>query len=121
MKDGLSRKAALLLSVCVAAAAIGFLLLRSPLRTVYPQDGVAVYLEEMTGERLDLNTADETALASLPGIGTVKAHAITEYRDSCGGFTSVEQLLEVPGIGPATLEKLQELVTVGPANDQKNG
>ena len=121
MKETISRRAAILLTVCVLAAAVGFLLFRSPLRTEYPQDAVAAYLEKATGEKLDLNTADETALASLPGIGSVKAHAITEYRAACGGFSSAEQLLEVPGLGPATWEKLRELVTVGPTAEMENG
>ena len=121
MKDGHGRRTAFILTVCVMAAAVGFLCFRSPLRTAYPQDDVAAYLERVTGEKLDLNTADETALASLPGIGSVKAHAITTYRDACGGFSSVEQLLEVSGIGPTTLEKLRELVTVGSAEYRGNG
>ncbi|MFW1677535.1 ComEA family DNA-binding protein [Pontibacter sp. JAM-7] len=56
-------------------------------------------------EPVNLNTADVATLASLQGIGPAKAKAIVAYRNQNGPFTSVEQLLEVKGIGNATLEK----------------
>jgi competence protein ComEA len=59
---------------------------------------------------VDLNTADETALDALPGVGPVIAGRIVEWRTKNGNFTSVEELTEVPGIGEATLEKLRPLV-----------
>ncbi|TCW26685.1 ComEA family DNA-binding protein [Dietzia cinnamea] len=61
---------------------------------------------------VDLNTADAAALESLPGIGPVTAAAILAWRSANGVFTSVDQLVEVDGIGPATLAKLRPLVTV---------
>ena len=61
---------------------------------------------------VDLNTADAAALESLPGIGPVTAAAILAWRSANGAFTSVDQLVEVDGIGPATLAKLRPLVTV---------
>jgi len=61
---------------------------------------------------VDLNTADEAALDSLPGVGPATAAAIIEHRDRIGGFTSVEQLLDVRGIGEAKLDALRDLVTV---------
>ncbi|WP_287029145.1 ComEA family DNA-binding protein [Pseudomonas sp. UBA6310] len=55
---------------------------------------------------VNLNTADaETLQRELSGIGLVKAKAIVEYRDAHGPFASVDELLEVKGIGAATLEK----------------
>lgn len=65
------------------------------------------------GGLVDLNTADEAALDTLPGVGPVTASAIVAWRDDNGGFTSVEQLREVDGIGPKTYEQLAPLVTVG--------
>jgi competence protein ComEA len=59
---------------------------------------------------LNLNTADETALDALPGVGPVIAARIVEWRTKNGNFTTVEELTEVPGIGEATLEKLRPLV-----------
>jgi competence protein ComEA len=61
---------------------------------------------------LDLNTADEAALDALPGIGPSTAKAIVEHRARIGRFTSVDQLLDVRGIGAAKLEQLRPLVTV---------
>ena len=61
---------------------------------------------------VNLNTADGPALESLPGIGPATAAAILEHRAKVGRFTSVEQLLDVPGIGEAKLDALRDLVTV---------
>lgn len=64
------------------------------------------------GEVLDLNTATVQQLDGLPGVGPVTAAAIVAWRDANGRFSSVDQLAEVDGIGPARLEKLRPLVRV---------
>ena len=61
---------------------------------------------------VNLNTADQAALEALPEIGPVTAQAILAWREEHGGFTAVQELLEVSGIGPATLEAVAPLVTV---------
>lgn len=61
---------------------------------------------------LDLNTATAEQLDALPGVGPVTAAAIVAWRDKNGAFTSVDQLGDVDGIGPARLEKLRALVRV---------
>lgn len=61
---------------------------------------------------VDLNSADQVALETIPGVGPVTATAILQHRTEIGGFESVEQLLDVTGIGPATLEALRPYVTV---------
>ena len=61
---------------------------------------------------IPLNSADQAALETIPGIGPVTATAILEYRDQIGAFESIDQLLEVSGIGPATLESIRPYVTV---------
>jgi competence protein ComEA len=61
---------------------------------------------------VDLNSADQAALETIPGIGPVKAAAILTHRDQIGSFDSVEQLLDVTGIGPATLEAIRPYVSV---------
>lgn len=63
---------------------------------------------------LDLNAASTADLDRLPGVGPATATAIVRYREQHGPFTSVEQLGEVPGIGPAKLDTLRPLVTVRP-------
>ena len=61
---------------------------------------------------VDINTADQAELESLPGIGTVKAQAILDYRNVHGPFDSIEELLEVEGIGEKLLEKIQDYVII---------
>jgi competence protein ComEA len=61
---------------------------------------------------VDLNQADQAALETIPGIGPVKAVAILEYRAQIGAFSSLEELLDVSGIGPATLESMRPYVTI---------
>lgn len=69
-------------------------------------------LDAPQGGSVDLNTATTEQLDALPGIGPVTAAAIIAWRDANGRFTSVEQLGDVDGIGPARLEKLRNLVHV---------
>lgn len=64
------------------------------------------------GDVVNLNTADEAALEKLPGVGPATAAAIIAHREANGPFTSVEQLLEVDGIGPGKLDKLKDKATV---------
>jgi competence protein ComEA len=61
---------------------------------------------------VDLNVASVEELDALPGIGPVTAAAIIAWRDANGRFTSVDQLGDVDGIGPARLDKLRDLVRV---------
>ncbi|ACJ74549.1 hypothetical protein H17ap60334_08088 [Thermosipho africanus H17ap60334] len=66
---------------------------------------------------IDLNKADLEQLMSLPGIGTVKAKAIISYRQAHGNFNSIDDLINVTGIGPSTLEKIRDYVTVSKTNE----
>ncbi len=61
---------------------------------------------------INLNTASKTDLIQLPGIGEVLAERILEKRKELGGFTSVEQLLLVKGIGEKKLGRIRGLVVV---------
>ncbi|HEY8486030.1 MAG TPA: helix-hairpin-helix domain-containing protein [Limnochordales bacterium] len=65
---------------------------------------------------LDLNSADEGSLVRLPGVGPVLARRIVEFRRAHGPFQRVDDLLEVPGIGPAVLEKVRSRVRVEPSS-----
>lgn len=61
---------------------------------------------------VDLNSADAAALDALPGIGPVLAERIVAWREENGPFTSVDELGEVSGIGPAVLADVRDLVRV---------
>ena len=61
---------------------------------------------------VNLNTADGGQLESLPEVGPVTAASILSWRDEHGGFSSIDELLEVDGIGEATLAKIAPHVTV---------
>lgn len=67
---------------------------------------------EDAGGPIDLNTADATELEALPGVGPAIAQRIVEHREKNGAFASVDALLEVSGIGPATLEEIRAQATV---------
>jgi competence protein ComEA len=62
---------------------------------------------------VNLNTASEDELDGLPGIGPTTAAAIVSHREKVGPFTSVDDLLDVRGIGTSKLESLRDLVTTG--------
>lgn len=86
-----------------------------------PAEGeAAVALERSTSAGpasagpIDINRADTAALDELPGVGPATAAAIVAHREEHGPFTSVTALQEVPGIGPAKLERLRDLVRIGP-------
>ncbi len=64
------------------------------------------------GALVNLNTADQVALESLPGVGPVTAGSILAWRSEHGGFSSVDELLEVDGIGEATLADIAPHVTL---------
>jgi competence ComEA-like helix-hairpin-helix protein len=68
--------------------------------------------EKVLTKALDLNKADAVQLSQVPEIGAKLAPAIVAYRQSRGGFGSVEELLNVPGIGTKKLERIREWVYV---------
>ena len=61
---------------------------------------------------VNINTADKKTLASLPGIGEVKAEAIIKYREAHGKFQSAKDLVKVKGIGEKTVKKLSKEISV---------
>jgi competence protein ComEA len=62
---------------------------------------------------LDLNTASAQSLEELPGVGPSTAAAIVRTRESRGPFLTVQELLEVPGIGETKLSQIEPFVRVG--------
>lgn len=67
-----------------------------------------------SGALVNINTANSEELQTLPGIGPAMAQRIIDYRQENGAFESIEELVNVKGIGAATLEKLQNFVSIGP-------
>ena len=69
-------------------------------------------------EPIDINTATASELEELIGIGPTLAQAIVDYREQHGPFSSVEELLEVSGIGEGKLGGIRDNITVG---EEENG
>ncbi len=63
---------------------------------------------------VNINTATLQELDALPGIGPTTAQNIITYRQQHGPFQHIEDIMNVPGIGPATFDRLSSLITVGP-------
>lgn len=84
-----------------------------PVKVEPAQSAVTQPAQAAVSAMVNLNTADAAMLErDLIGIGQVKAQAIVQYRDANGPFTSVDELLEVKGIGAATLEKNRARLTL---------
>ena len=68
--------------------------------------------QAMAASKVNLNTATQEQLESLPEVGPVTAQAILAWRTEHGAFTAIDELMEVDGIGPATMEQLEPWVTL---------
>jgi competence protein ComEA len=76
-----------------------------------PATAPASPVEQIT--RVNINVASAEVLQKeLSGIGAAKAQAIVAYRDEHGGFTSVDEMIEVKGVGKALLEKNREKLSI---------
>jgi competence protein ComEA len=71
-----------------------------------------------TGEiivgRVNINSATALEMDALPGIGPTVSQAIIDYRLQNGPFLFIQDIQNVPGIGPATYDKIKDYITVGP-------
>lgn len=65
-------------------------------------------------ELININIASQAELESLPGIGPTTAQKIIQYREQNGPFLTIEDIINVPGIGPGTYERIKDLITIGP-------
>lgn len=64
------------------------------------------------GDKVNINTADEAELETLPGIGPSKSAAIIEYRSTTGPFKAIEDIQSISGIGEKTFEKLKDKISI---------
>jgi competence protein ComEA len=67
-----------------------------------------------SSELININTASQDELMSLPGIGRTTAQKIIQYREQNGPFVNTEDIINVSGIGSGTFERIKDLITVGP-------
>ncbi len=63
-------------------------------------------------DRININTATPSELESLDGIGSVLAQRIVERREALGGFQSIQQLLDIQGIGPEIYAEIEAYITI---------
>ena len=68
---------------------------------------------EQPDARIDINSADSELLQTLPGVGPVLSEAIVDWRSEHGTFRTKEELLQVPGIGEKTLNRLADMIILG--------
>jgi competence protein ComEA len=76
--------------------------------TPIPQEGGQAV--PAAGGPVNINTADQAALESLPGIGPALAQRVIDYREANGPFASIEDIQNVSGVGPSTFEGFRDLI-----------
>ena len=106
-----------LVSVVVVAVLAGGAVYASRVSEGAPKVVYTASLEEVAAEaegslKVDINSADVEELDELPEVGPATAEAIIEYRRANGSFTAVDELEGVPGIGPTTIEEIEPFATV---------
>ena len=72
-----------------------------------------LFLAAVAIAKVNINTASVNELQTIKGIGQVKAEAIVKDRQKNGKYRSIEDLARVKGIGPRTVKKIKEEITVG--------
>ena len=106
-----------LVSLAVVAVLSGGAVYASRVSESAPKVVYTASLEEVAAEsqdslKVDINSADVEELDELPEVGPATAKAIIEYRRANGSFTTVDDLEGVPGIGPTTIQKIEPFATV---------
>lgn len=81
-------------------------------QSLYPGQVIVIASKEETSSLISINSASLEELDTLPGIGPAIAQRIIDYRDDNNGFKSLEELMEVSGIGEKTYAQLEDLITL---------
>ncbi len=78
------------------------------------RDGEQIHIFKLSDipQKININTAEAWLLESLPGIGEILAQRIVDYRIANGYFQSIEDLTNVPDIGPAVFDKVKDKIAV---------
>ena len=84
----------------------------SALESAAPESGVPSEPSSADGEKISINTADRETLMTLDGIGEALAQRIIDYRETYGDFASVDELLNIEGIGEKRLAAIRDKITV---------
>jgi competence protein ComEA len=92
--------------------------LRDQQQVYVPRQGEVIPMSSTLGGGtasgpVNINTATAAELETLPGIGPKTAETIVEYREANGPFKAIEDIMNVPGIGEGTFEKIKDGITVG--------
>jgi comEA protein len=82
------------------------------IETVQKVAGSSTESQSQPSGKININTANQSQLESLPGIGPVIAKAIIDYRIAHGGFKSIEEINNVKRIGDQTYGKIKDLITI---------
>jgi len=72
----------------------------------------AAQTAEKASGKVNINTADKSLLCTLPGIGEVRADSIIAYREQHGGFSAIEDIMQVSGIKESSFQKIKERIVV---------
>ena len=118
MKHSLTRiKTSAIVLLLLFAVAVPAMAEPSAVPSAAPQPAAKAMLQGT----VNINTADATQLALLPGIGPKMAESILAHRSSAGAFTSIDDLVKVKGIGPKSLEKMRPYLSVKGETTLKKG
>lgn len=80
--------------------------------TLFPASTSSPSIDKTQSTIININSADETTLMTLSGIGPSKAKAIHTYREENGSFKSIDEIKEVTGIGDSTFENIKDFISV---------
>jgi competence protein ComEA len=68
--------------------------------------------EVSVSDKININSAQQSELEKLPGVGPARAQAIIDYRLQNGGFKTIDEIQNIKGIGPATFAKMANMICV---------